>query len=73
MNLGNKLTVFQITFCETAVTKIYTFKKIQESPRSYLSFLIMHVGGKYFINHKKKNSFPEGTGLLHLSVSTLKE
>ena len=23
--LGNKLTIFQITVCETAVTKIYTF------------------------------------------------
>ena len=57
MNLGNKLSVFQITFCETAVTKIYTFKKIQESPRFYLSFLIMHMGGKYFINHKKRILF----------------
>ena len=25
MNLGNKLTVFQITVCETVGTKIYTF------------------------------------------------
>ena len=25
MSLGNKLTVFQITVCETVVTKIYTF------------------------------------------------
>ena len=53
--------------------KFTLLKKIQESPRFYLSFLIMHVGGKYFINHKKKDFFPEGTGLLHLSVSTLKE
>ena len=30
MNLGNKLNVFQITVCETAVTKIYTFKKYKK-------------------------------------------
>ena len=33
----------------------------------------MHVGGIYFINHKTKYYFPEGAGLLNLSVSTLKE
>ena len=33
----------------------------------------MHVGGMYFINHKIKDSFPEGAGLLNLSVSTLNE
>ena len=27
MNLGNKVTVFQITVCETVVTKIYVFFK----------------------------------------------
>ena len=33
----------------------------------------MHVGGIYFINHKIKDYFPEGAGLLNLSMSTLKE
>ena len=33
----------------------------------------MHVGGIYFINHKTKDYFPEGDGLLNLSVSTLNE
>ena len=33
----------------------------------------MHVGGIYFINHKTKDFFLEGAGLLNLSVSTLKE
>ena len=32
---------------------------------------MMHVGGIYFINHKTKDFFPEGTGLLNLSMSTL--
>ena len=72
-NLGNKLTVFQITVSETVVTKIYTFQKIQEGSLFYLSFLIMHVGGIYFINHKTKDYFPERTGLLNLSVTTLKK
>ena len=26
----------------------------------------MHVGGMYFINHKTKDYFPEGAGLLNL-------
>ena len=33
----------------------------------------MHVGGIYFINHKTKDYFPEGAGLLNLSVSNLNE
>ena len=33
----------------------------------------MHMGGIYFINHKTKDYFPEVTGLLNLSMSTLKE
>ena len=57
MNLGNKLTLFQITVCETIVTKIYIFRKIQEGSLFYLSFLIMHVGGIYFINHKQSIIF----------------
>ena len=73
MNLGNKLTVFQITVSETTVTKIYSFWKIQEGSPFYLSFLIIHLGGIYFINHKTKDYFPEGAGLLNLSMSTLKE
>ena len=73
INLGNKLTVFQIVVCETVVTKIYNFQKLQEGSIFYLSFLIMLVGGIYFINHKTKDYFPEGAGLLNLSVSTLNE
>ena len=73
MNLGNKLTVFQINVCETVVTEICTFWKMQEGSPFYLSFLIMHVDGIYFINHKTKDYFPEGAGLLNLSISTLKE
>ena len=46
---------------------------MQEGSLFYLSFLIMHVGGMYFINHKTKDYFPEGAGVLYLSVSTLKE
>ena len=57
MNLGNKLTVFQTTACEFL----------------YLSLLITQVGGIYFINHKTKNYFPEGAGLLNQSVGTLME
>ena len=33
----------------------------------------MQVGDIYFINHKTKDYFPEGAGLLNLSMSTLKE
>ena len=44
MNLWNKLTVFQKTLCETIVTKVFTFQKIQDGSLSYLSFLIMHLG-----------------------------
>ena len=73
MNLGNKLTAFQITVCETVFTKIYTFLKTREDPLFYLSFLKMHVGGIYFINHKTKGYFPEGAGLLDVSMSSLKE
>ena len=73
MNLWNKLTVFQKTVFETVVTKIYTFYKIQDGSLFYLGFLIMHVGGLYFTNHKRKDYFPEGAALLNLSMSTVKE
>ena len=33
----------------------------------------MHVGGAYFINHKTKDYFLEGAGLLNLLESTLNE
>ena len=33
----------------------------------------MLLGGIYFINHKRKDYFPEGAELLNLSVSTLNE
>ena len=33
----------------------------------------MQVGGMCFINHKTKDYFTEGAGLLNLSVTTLKE
>ena len=73
INLGNKLTVFQTTICETVVTKIRTLKQTQEDLLFYLCFLIMHVGGIYFTNHKTKDFLPKGAGLLNLSVSTLTE
>ena len=73
MNLGNKLITFQITVCETVVTKIYTFQKLQKGSLFYLSFLTMHMGGICFINHTTKDYFPECAGLLNLSMSTLKE
>ena len=46
---------------------------MQEGSLFYLSFLIMHAGGIHLINHKTKDYFPEGAGLLNLWVSTLKE
>ena len=46
---------------------------MQEGSLFYLIFLIIHVGGIYFINHKTKDYFPERAGLLNLSVSTLKK
>ena len=33
----------------------------------------MHVDGIHFINHKTNNYFPEGAGLLNLSMSNVKE
>ena len=33
----------------------------------------MHVGLIYFINHKTKDYFAEGAGLLNLSMGTLKD
>ena len=59
MNLGNRLTVVQITVCETV---------IQEGSFFYLSFLIMHVGGTYFINHKTKGYFPESAGFRKMHI-----
>ena len=53
--------------------KFTIFKKYMKIQIFYLSFLIMHVGGINFINHKTKDYFPEGVGLMNLSVSTLKE
>ena len=53
--------------------KFTLFKKKKGNSLFYLSLLIMHVGGIYFINHKTKDYFPEGAGLLNLSMSTLKE
>ena len=73
MNSGSKLTVFQITVCETFFIKIYTFFKKKERSLFYLSFLIIHVVVIYFINCKTKHYFPEGIGLSNLSMSTLKE
>ena len=46
---------------------------MREGSIFYLSFLIMHVDGIYFIDHKTKDYFPKGAGLLNLSVSTLNE
>ena len=69
MNLGNKSTVSQITVCETVVTKICNFKKYKKIHFFYLSFLIIHVAGTYFINHKIKDYFPESAWLLNLSMN----
>ena len=33
----------------------------------------MHVGGVYFMNHKTTDYFPEGAGLLNLSIRILKQ
>ena len=46
---------------------------MQEGSLFYLIFLIIHVGGIYFINHKTKDYILEAAGLLNLSMSTLKE
>ena len=46
---------------------------MQKGSLFYSSFLVMYVGGIYFINHKTKDYFSEGAALLNLSVSTLKE
>ena len=51
----------------------FTIFKNYKKDQFCLSFLIMHVGGIYFINHKTKDYFPEGAGLLNLSVSNLNE
>ena len=53
MNLGNKLTVFQIIVCETVVTLKFTVLKKKGGSLFYLSFL-KYVGGIYFINHKQR-------------------
>ena len=34
-----------------------------------MSFLIIHVGGTYFVNHKTKDCFPESAGLLNLPMN----
>ena len=58
-----KLSLLKFTF----------FKEYKKDQFFILSFLILHVGGIYFINHRTKDSFPEGAGLLNLSVRTLNE
>ena len=69
-NLGNKLTLFQI-IVKLSLLKFTFFKKYKKD--HFLSFLIMYVGGIYFINHKTKDYFPKSAGLLNLSVSTSHE
>ena len=51
----------------------FTFFKRYKKFTFLSEFLDMHVSGIYFINHKTKDCFPEGIGLLKLSMSTLKE
>ena len=58
-----KLSLLKFTF----------FKEYKKDQFFILTFLIMHVGGIYFINHRTKDSFPGDAGLLNLSVSTLNE
>ena len=71
MNLWNKLD-FKELFVKLSLLKCTLSKK--HGSFFYLSFLIiMHVGGTYFANHKTKNYFPEGVGLLNLSMGTFKE
>ena len=45
----------------------FTIFKNYKKDQFCLSFLIMHVGGIYFINHKTKDYFPESAGLLNVS------
>ena len=68
MNLGNKLTVFQVTVCETAVTKSTLFKK-NAGRFTFLFEFLDNASGQY----KTKDYFPEGAGSLNLSLSTLKD
>ena len=56
-----------------SLLKFTILKNYNKDQFFYLSFLILLVGGIYFINHKTKDYFPEGAGLLNLSVSTLNE
>ena len=42
---------------------------MQKNSLFYLSFLIIHVGGTYFVNHKTKDYFPESAGLLNLPMN----
>ena len=56
-----------------SLLKFTILKNYNKDQFFYLSFLILLVGGIYFINHKTKDYFPEGGGLLNLSVSTLNE
>ena len=73
MNLWNKLD-FKELFVKLSLVKCTLSIKTQDGSLFYLSFLIiMHVGGTYFANHKTKNYFPEGVGLLNLSMGTFKE
>ena len=57
MNFGNKLTVFQITVCETVVTKIYFLKNTKRFTFLF-EFLDNARGCIPFINHKTKDYFP---------------
>ena len=67
MNLGNKLTVFQIIVCETVVTKIYFLKN---TGRFTFLFEFLDNTSRWY---KTKDYFPESAGSLNLSLSTLKD
>ena len=47
MNLGNKLTVFQIIVCETVVNKFYSFEKKR---RFTFLFEFLEVRGWYILH-----------------------
>ena len=56
MNLGNKLTVFQITVCETVVTKIYFLKNTRRF--TFLFEFLDNARGWF----KTKDYFPKVLG-----------
>ena len=52
MNLGNKLTLFQITICQTIVTKIHFLKNTR---RFTFLFEFLNNARGWYILHKSLN------------------